>query len=259
VIKNKGEFIMANLKVLSLFCFFVFLLSACVSKGKYLELESNMVETRNRADLGDQNLHSLQEKYEALEANYRDLEGKNLQLANKIDNVSQELKKEKTVIQKKDKKIVELEETRRKIEIGLKEQIASQVIKLEEMEGKLKVTFVDKILFNSGSVQINPRGQELLLEFADSFRENGAQNIVVEGHTDDVSVGAALKRRFPSNWELSTARAASVARFFQEQAGLEPARLAATGYSYFHPVALNESEEGRSQNRRIEIILVPVR
>jgi flagellar motor protein MotB len=131
--------------------------------------------------MGDKNLHSLQEKYEALEANYRDLEGKNFQLANKIDNVSQELKKERTTIQKKDKKIEELEDTRRKIEEGLKEQIASQVIKLEEMEGKLKVTFVDKILFNSGSVQVNPRGQELLLEFAESFRENGSQNIVVEG------------------------------------------------------------------------------
>ena len=250
---------MANLRVLSLFCVFVFVLSACVSKGKYLELESDLVETRKRADTGDQNLYSLQEKYKALEANYRGLEGKNVQLANKIDNVSQALKKEKTVIQEKDKKIVELEETRRKIEIGLKEQIASQVIKLEEMEGKLKVTFVDKILFNSGSVQINPRGQELLLEFAESFRQNGSQNIVVEGHTDDVNVGAALKRRFPSNWELSTARAAAVARFFQEKAGLEPTRLAATGYSYFHPVALNDSEEGRSQNRRIEIILVPIR
>jgi len=250
---------MANLRVLSLFCVFIFLLSACVSKGKYVELETDLVETRNRAELGDKNLHSLQEKYEAMEANFRDLEGKNFKLANKIENVSQELKKEKTVIQEKDTKIVALEETRRKIEIGLKDQIASQVIKLEEMEGKLKVTFVDKILFNSGSVQINPRGQELLLEFAESFRENGSQNIVVEGHTDDVSVGAALKRRFPSNWELSTARAASVARFFQEQAGLEPVRLAATGYSYFQPVALNDSEEGRSQNRRIEIILVPVR
>ncbi|MHC4458732.1 MAG: OmpA/MotB family protein [Planctomycetota bacterium] len=250
---------MANLRVLSLFCVFIFLLSACVSKGKYLELESDLVETRKRADTGDKNLHSLNKKYEALEANYRDLEGKNFQLANNIDNVSQELKKERTTVQEKDKKIEDLEDTRRKIEAGLKEQIASQVIKLEEMEGKLKVTFVDKILFNSGSVQINPRGQELLLEFAGSFRENGSQNIVVEGHTDDVSVGAALKRRFPSNWELSTARAAAVARFFQEQAGLEPTRLSATGYSYFHPVALNDSEEGRSQNRRIEIILVPIR
>ena len=68
-IKNKGEFIMSNLKVLSVFCFFVLLLSACVSKGKYLELESDLVETRKRADLGDQNLNSLQDKYEALEAN----------------------------------------------------------------------------------------------------------------------------------------------------------------------------------------------
>jgi chemotaxis protein MotB len=249
---------MPNLRVLSLFCFFIFLLAACVSKGKYLELESDLAETRKRADMGDKNLHSLQEKYEALGVNYRDLEGKNFQLANKIDNVSQELKKERTTIQEKDKNIEELEDTRRKIEAGLKEQIASQVIKLEEMEGKLKVTFVDKILFNSGSVQINPRGQELLLEFAESFRENGSQNIVVEGYTDNVSLGAALKRRFPSNWELSTARAAAVARFFQEQAGLEPTRLAAAGYSYFHPVASNDSEEGRSQNRRIEIILVPI-
>ena len=250
---------MANLKVLNLFFFFVFLLSACVSKGKYLELESDLVATRQRAELGDQNLQSLQKEYETLEANYRDMEGKNFQLTNTIDNVSQELKKEKSVIKEKEKRIEELEETRKKIEAGLKEQIASQVIKLEEMEGKLKVTFVDKILFNSGSVQINPRGQELLLEFAESFRENGSQNIVIEGHTDDISLGAALKRRFPSNWELSTARAAAVARFFQEKAGLEPTRLAATGYSYFHPVALNDSEEGRSQNRRIEIILVPIR
>jgi chemotaxis protein MotB len=259
MIKNKGEFIMANLKVLSLFCVFIFLLSACVSKGKYLEIESDLVETRKRADMGDKNLHSLQEKYEALESNYRDLEGKNFQLANKIDDVSQDLKKERTTIQEKEKKIKELEDTRRKIEAGLKEQIASQTIKLEQMEGKLKVTFVDKILFNSGSVQINKKGQELLLEFAESFRENGSQNIVVEGHTDNVSVGAALKKRFPSNWELSTARAAAVARFFQEKAGLEPERLSASGYSYFHPVALNDSEEGRSQNRRIEIILVPIR
>jgi chemotaxis protein MotB len=259
LIKNKGEFIMAKLKVLSLFCVFIFLSSACVSKGKYVELETDLVETRKRAELGDQHLQSLQEKYEALEVNYRDLEGKNFQLANKIDNVSHALQEERTTLQEKDKKIEELEDTRRKIEEGLREQIASQVIKLEKMEGKLKVTFVDKILFNSGSVKINPRGRELLLEFAESFRENGSQNLVIEGHTDDVSVGAALKRRFPSNWELSTARAAAVARFLQEQAGLEPERLAATGYSYFHPVAVNDSEEGRSQNRRIEIILVPIR
>jgi chemotaxis protein MotB len=82
---------------------------------------------------------------------------------------------------------------------------------------------------------------------------------VVEGHTDNVSVGSALKNRFPSNWELATARAAAVVRFLHEAAGLEPERLSATGYSYFKPIASNDTEEGRSQNRRIEVILVPIR
>ena len=86
---------MAKWKVLSLFCVLLLLLSACVSKGKYLELESDLVETRKRADTGDKNLQALQQKFEALDSNYRDLEGKNFQLANKVDSVSQELKKEK--------------------------------------------------------------------------------------------------------------------------------------------------------------------
>lgn len=250
---------MANLKVLSLFCVFVFLLSACVSKGKYLELESDLVQTRQQAAEGEKKLQALQSKYEHLETNYSDLEGKNLQLANRVENVTLELHKERNVVEEKNEMIEHLEDTRKKIEAGLKEQIAAQTIKLEEIEGKLKITFVDKILFDSGSVKINPRGQELLLEFAQSFRDNGAQNIVVEGHTDDVKVGEALKHRFPSNWELSTARAAAVVRFLHEQAGLEAERLSAAGYGYFRPVASNDSEEGRSQNRRIEILLVPLR
>ncbi|UCH21448.1 MAG: OmpA family protein [Deltaproteobacteria bacterium] len=250
---------MAKLRVLIVFGLFAVLLSACVSKGKYLELESDLVETRQQAEDSDKDLQSLQAKYNSLEANYRDLENKNLQLANRVDNLTGELKKERKVLQEKDQALKELEDTRRKIETGLKEQLAAQVIKLEEVEGKLKVTFVDKILFNSGSVIINPRGQDVLLEFADSFRGNNGQNIVVEGHTDNVSVGSALKNRFPSNWELATARAAAVVRFLHEAAGLEPERLSATGYSYFKPIASNDTEEGRSQNRRIEVILVPIR
>ena len=83
--------------------------------------------------------------------------------------------------------------------------------------------------------------------------------IVVEGHTDDVEIGYPLRERFPSNWELSTARAASVVRFLQEQANIKPERLTATGYSFHRPIAANETKEARSQNRRIEIILVPIR
>jgi chemotaxis protein MotB len=239
--------------------FFSILLLACVSKSKYLELESDLVASNQQVDQQENNLKELEAKYQDLEAKHTALINENLQLASKTEKLSYELETERSVVQEKDQAIQELENTRKKIETGLKDQIASQEIKLEELEGKLKVTFIDKILFNSGSAKINERGKELLLEFAESFKENKDQSIVVEGHTDNVSVGAALKSRFPSNWELSTARSTAVVRFLQDEAGLEPERLSATGYSYYRPVASNDTEEERSQNRRIEIILIPVR
>jgi chemotaxis protein MotB len=162
-------------------------------------------------------------------------------------------------VQQKEGEISELEKTRREIESSLKDQIAQKDIKLEEIEGKLKVTFVDKILFDSGSVVIKPKGQEVLLKLADSFRDNKNQNIAVEGHTDEVQIGPALLDRFPTNWELSTARATAVVRFLQEKGNIEPERLTASGFSFYRPVATNDTPEGREQNRRIEIILVPVR
>ena len=72
---------------------------------------------------------------------------------------------------------------------------------------------------------------------AGSLEETKDQDIVVEGHTDNVPLSAALRKRFPSNWELSTARAAAVARFFQQEGGIQPERLSARGYSFYRPVA----------------------
>ena len=123
----------------------------------------------------------------------------------------------------------------------------------------MKVTLVDKILFDTGKVEIGKRGKEVLLELADTLRENKDQNVVVEGHTDDVPIGLGLIEKYPTNWELSAARAVGVVRFLQEKGWLEPKRLSASGYSYYKPVASNDTAEGRRQNRRIEIILVPMR
>ena len=118
---------------------------------------------------------------------------------------------------------------------------------------------MDKILFDSGSVEINDRGMKLLQIMAKPLKENKVQDILVEGHTDNVPLSAELKKRFPSNWELSTARAAAVVRFLQGQVGIEPERLSARGYSFYRPVAPNTTDEGRHQNRRIEIILGQVK
>ena len=222
---------------------------SCVSKNKYVELENRSNATQAQLDQDKRNL----------QAQITKLQSENNSLLNTIEGLKTELRQEKMAVQQKEGEISELEKTRREIESSLKDQIAQKDIKLEEIEGKLKVTFVDKILFDSGSVMVKPKGQEVLLKLADSFRENKDQNIAVEGHTDDVQIGSALVDRFPTNWELSTARATAVVRFMQEKGNIEPERLTASGFSFYRPVATNETPEGREQNRRIEIILVPVR
>jgi chemotaxis protein MotB len=225
------------------------LVLSCVSKNKYLELETKSNETQAQLEQDRRNLQAQISK----------LQSDNNRLSDTIEGLKVDLRQQQIAVQQKEGEISELEKTRREIESSLKDQIAQKDIKLEEIEGKLKVTFVDKILFDSGSVMIKPKGQEVLLKLTDSFRDNKNQNIVVEGHTDEVQIGPALLDRFPTNWELSTARATAVVRFLQEKGNIEPERLTASGFSFYRPVATNDTPEGRKENRRIEIILVPVR
>ena len=256
---------MRVITILTLFISISLAAGACVSKSKYLELESDLIETQRTAELTNENLIAvkssktdLEKQYASLQADNSELQDRNQKLNRRVDELSETLNNERTMVEEQDQVIRELQDTRAKIEAGLKEQIAAHEIRIEEMEGKLKVTFVDKILFNSGSARINPRGEDSLRNFAQSFSDGNGQRIVVEGHTDNVPVGAGLAGRFPSNWELSTARATAVVRFLQEEGGLHPDRLVASGYGSYRPVAANDTDEGRSQNRRIEIILLPV-
>jgi len=244
----------------------LFVLVSCVSKSELVEMET-------RYDRCQAQLQAEQERYEELNERYGRLSNANAQNLDRIEALERQVElnriiidqkedainRKEEIITEKEETISELEQTRRNIEENLKEQIEQKNIKLEELEGKLRVTFVDKILFNSGSVNVNRRGQESLLKLAESLRQYEDQLIVVEGHTDDVQIGPSLQDRFPSNWELSTARAAAVVRFLQEDADIDPHRMTATGFSYYRPVASNDTEEGRSQNRRIEIVLVPVK
>ena len=240
-------------------CLPFILFSACVQKSKYVELENAHNQTQQELQAENKKVADLREQVSKLvDENNRYLSMIERQKES-IEGLQNELEKERAVVQQKDQKISDLEKTRAEIENSLKEQIAQKNIKIEEIEGKLKVTFVDKILFDSGSVKIKPKGREVLLTLADSFQENQKQGIVVEGHTDDVQIGLALQDRFPTNWELSTARATSVVRFLQEKGNIAPERLTASGFSYFKPVDTNETDEGRKQNRRIEIILIPER
>jgi chemotaxis protein MotB len=275
---------MSKKTLFSLLCLQCFILSACVPKEKFVELENQHSSTQAQLAAEQQKLADLQVRFKRLQdtnmsllntledikfelrqektaVNEKELAITELELVRRKieDSLKEELEKKESELAEKEKIISELDETRKEIEASLKEQIAQKDIKIEEIEGKLKVTFVNKILFGSGSVRIKAKGQEVLQKLADSFRDNREQSIVVEGHTDDVQIGKALQPRFPTNWELSTARASAVVRFLAEKGKIEPERLTASGFSYFQPVASNLTEEGRSQNRRIEIILVPLR
>ena len=233
-------------------CLVLFSFLSCVSKNKYVELETELNKSQAQSVEDSKKMSVLHERN-------RILLDENRRLIEAVDDLKLELQQEKLAVQKKEREISELDKTRKEIESGLKEQIEQKDIKLEEIEGKLKVTFVDKILFDSGSVNVKPEGKKVLLKLTDSFRADKEQNIVVEGHTDDVQIGSALQGKFPTNWELSVARATAVTRFLHEEGNIGPERLTASGFSFYRPVADNDTEEGRKQNRRIEIILLPKR
>jgi chemotaxis protein MotB len=84
------------------------------------------------------------------------------------------------------------------------------------------------------------------------------KQIRIEGYTDSVPISGALQSKFPSNWELSTRRATTVLRYLQDSAGIDGKYLSAVGYGPHRPVAANDTEQGRSENRRIEIVLTPL-
>ncbi len=138
----------------------------------------------------------------------------------------------------------------------MKTEIEQGQVTISELKGKLTVNMVDSILFDSGKAEVKKGGLEILRKVISILKDVDDKSIRIEGHTDNVQISRALSQRFPTNWELSAARAINVARFLQEQ-GIDPANLSAVAYGEWKPVATNDTPEGRAKNRRIEIVLVP--
>ncbi|HHV11312.1 MAG TPA: OmpA family protein [Clostridiales bacterium] len=145
-----------------------------------------------------------------------------------------------------------LEELKAKLEIAFKkeESTADMTVGID-MRG-LVISLDNAILFDSGKAEIKAGNDETLSKLADVI--NSLDNYIrVEGHTDNVPIHTAV---YPSNWELSTARAASVVRLFVEKCGVSPEKIVAVGYGEYKPVADNSTAEGRAKNRRIDIIIL---
>lgn len=204
--------------------------------GKVGELQSDLSA---KADKLSQSISELRQKNTALE------------------NDNLKLKEEIAVLQKvKEEEVQKTSKTYEELLEKMKGEISKGEVTISELKGKLTVNLVDAILFDSGKAEVKAEGLTVLQKVIDILQGVKDKMIRVEGHTDNLQIHGALAKRFPSNWELSAARAINVTRYLQER-GIDPNLLAAIAYGEFKPVAGNETEEGRAKNRRIEIILVP--
>lgn len=138
----------------------------------------------------------------------------------------------------------------------LETEIERGEVTISELKGKLTVNVVDQILFDSGQAELKPAGLEVIQRIGDILKTATGKEVQVEGHTDNVPISPRLQATFPSNWELSTARATTVLHFLQDKVGISGERLSAVGYGEYRPIASNSDSVGRRQNRRIQIILV---
>ncbi|NTV49308.1 MAG: OmpA family protein [Geobacteraceae bacterium] len=155
----------------------------------------------------------------------------------------------------KEEKVKEVSVTYEQLLANMKNEIAQGQVTISELKGKLTVNMEAAILFDSGRADVKPEGLDILNKMVETLKKVTDKAIRIEGHTDVVQITGALTRTFPTNWELSAARAINVTRFLQQQ-GIDPLNLSAAAFAEHKPVADNSTKEGRAKNRRIEITLV---
>lgn len=204
------------------------------------QLTKDVVELKNRLSENAARIKALEDE-----------------LAAKNNEIAQLKAQADQLAQEKERAIAQVKGTYDSLVTELKHEIKQGEIQITQLKDKLTVNMVDKILFDSGSAVIKKNGEKVLDRVAEILKGITKQQIKVEGHTDNVPISSRLAERFPSNWELSTARATTVVRYLQGR-GVNPGVLSAEGYAEYRPVSPNDTDEGKSANRRIEIVLLPL-
>ncbi|MEE9912697.1 MAG: OmpA family protein [Deltaproteobacteria bacterium] len=230
-----------------------FLCSGClVAESKYLK-------KTDEANQLTQQVASLDTENKGLKDQVKTLTGQNEDLTRQVANLETNngrLKDDLARISRKTQEVEKASNTYQELLKEMKGEIAEGQITIKELKGKLTMDVVDKILFASGEAKVKKEGLAVLSRVVEILKTVKDKNIRVEGHTDNIKITSRLARVYPTNWELSAARAINVSKYLQEQ-GIEPTILSATAFGEFQPVADNATPEGRAKNRRIAIILLP--
>jgi len=228
---------------------FILCLSLVIFVSGCMVTESTYLKKVDEADSLEKSLAACEQKGGEQQARIAALEKQRDELALQLEEKKKKIVQVETVKEQTSKTYEQMIEK-------MKSEIAEGQVTITELKGRLTVNMVDAILFDSGKADIKPQGRQVLQKVAEVIGQVEDKAIRVEGHTDNVKISAALARAFPSNWELSAARAINVARYLQ-RLGVDPALLSAAAYGEHRPVSENETPEGRAKNRRIEIVLVP--
>jgi len=222
---------------------------------KIENLEKEVSRLKKDTTLMAEELRDLQNSYNTVDANYKKLKS----------NSSSEITKLSGDLAAREKRLKEVEEVLRKRDEAtnaLKEKLQQALLgftksglTVEIKNGKVYVSLTDKLLFPSGSIIIDEKGKQALAQLANVLKQQPEINIAVEGHTDNQKINNL--GQIKDNWDLSVLRATSVVRFLTENEKVESVRMTATGKGEFQPLGTNANADGRSKNRRIEIVLSP--
>jgi chemotaxis protein MotB len=171
-----------------------------------------------------------------------------------VERLLGEIEKLEAMTAEQEKAMKELSTQADQLEQQLKEEIEKGEIRLKRYKTKTIINIDNSILFDSGRTTVKEGVKKSLSKIAEALNNFPENNIQIEGHTDDVPIHTP---KFPSNWELSAARALSVLRFFADKTDVDPRKLSAVGYGEYHPLVPNDTPENKRLNRRVDIVILP--
>lgn len=230
--------------------------------GRYNELQQSYQTAINGSDT---ETRKLMEQLDATQRNLYQREDQLNQLQTKLEKESEQLNHLKTELQQNNARLLELQRVIDQKDAqaeALKQKLSAALTGFENQgltiikkNGKVYVSLDEKLLFPSGSIEVDPRGKTALRKLASVLEQNREINIMIEGHTDDVPVIPGS--HYEDNWDLSVQRATAIIRILLDGTSINPKRLTAAGHGEFYPVDPRKTEDARQKNRRTEIILEP--
>jgi chemotaxis protein MotB len=263
------------MKKISITLLALILLSSCVSKKKYVALETENGQLKSE-------LTKTKVEKEDLEAKFSAIQARVDQYNKKINSLTEEsnaklVQADGTVISENTKK--NMRETLKKVppayfanvktfkdsmnlavSYNLKSSMDTSDLENDEdisiniNETVVMISISDKMLFNSASYKVSNKANDILQKIANVINSEPTVEVMVEGHTDSKSIRTSA---IADNWDLSVLRATSVVRKLQDDYGVAPEKLIASGRSFYHPLAENDTKENRSANRRTRIVILP--